>query len=182
MATCKVKSFTMTFGQWNLSWPGRLWKTTTIRLPVKFTLVLDEGSTKSDCLIRQLLRGRVEMHGRVSDDFVAWTADGGLGQPYWWDGSHWYGGDGDWSWLEEKATFRDETGFNGVELAAYPLYWGGVARAGHFQYKTYVKDKASGVVLKELTWGMLINVRSPDKGGLYTKACTEDGEIVQFRA
>lgn len=181
MATCKVKSFTLTFGDWNLSWPGYFSKTTTIRLPVKFQLELDEGSTKSDCLIGQLRRGRVEMYGRVSDDFVGWAKDGGVGQPYWWDGSDWYGGDGDWSWFGEKATFRDETGFNKVELAAYPLYWGGVARAGYFEYKTYVKDRASGTILKELLWGILINVRSPDKGGLYTQACTEDGEIARSR-
>lgn len=81
MATCKVKSFSMSFGNWNTSLPGIFSKTTTIRLPVKFKLVLDEGCTKADCIIGQYMRGRVERGGRVEDDFVDWRETAATGNP-----------------------------------------------------------------------------------------------------
>lgn len=171
MAPCKLKSFTMRFGTRNISWPGRFFKTTTIRFPVEFRLELEEGCTRADCLIGQYRKGRVEMSGRVSEEFLDWSGDSDVGKPHWWDGSNWYGGNGDWSWFGEKATFEDEPGFNNVDQAAFPLYWGGPVRAGYFEFRTYVKDKASGTTLKELQWGILISVQSPEKGGHHTTSC-----------
>jgi hypothetical protein len=117
MSLCKVKSFKMAYQDWNISWPGFFFKATTIRLPVKFELELDEGCTKADCEIGQKKRGRVEMFGRVPDEFSSWTWDGDRGNPHWWDGDKWNGGKGSWSLFGEKASFADEPGFNGVELA-----------------------------------------------------------------
>jgi hypothetical protein len=46
-----------------------------------------------------------------------WTWDGDIGNSHWWDGDKWNGGKGSWSLFGEKASFADEPGFNGVELA-----------------------------------------------------------------
>jgi hypothetical protein len=181
MGTCKVKSFKMSYQDWNVSWPGIIFKSTTIRLPVNFELELDEGCTKADCEIGQKKRGRVEMYGSVSEEFTSWTWDGAIGNPHWWDGDKWNGGKGSWSLFGEKASFADEPGFNSVELKAYPLYWGGVARAGHFEFETVVIDKDSQTVVQSLKWGLLINVLSPQRGGItITQSCTDEAEIGRF--
>jgi hypothetical protein len=168
---CKVKLFTMEFLDWNLSWPNFLFDTTTIRLPVRFRLELEEGSSKSDCIITQYKRGRVEDSDQVKT-FSDWVVDAGSYTNSWWNGSDWYGGDGSWSWFgNDVAKFEDEPGFNNIERKAFPVYWGGVARAGFFEFRTVVSAAADGVnpvtEVASLYWGMLVSVRSPDKGGFY---------------
>jgi hypothetical protein len=166
---CKVKLFTMEFREWNISWPNFLFNWTTIRLPVKFRLELEEGSTKSDCYITQWKRGRVEESSKV-ESFATWVRDSGMND--WWNGSEWNGGNGSWSWFgNDVATFEDEPGFPKLKREAFPVYYGGIARAGFFEFRTVVYAAADGVnpvtEVASLYWGMLINVRSPDKGGFY---------------
>jgi hypothetical protein len=166
---CKVKLFTMEFQDWNISWPNFLFDTTTNRLPVKFRLELEEGSEKSECYITQWKKGQVEDSGQVRT-FPFWVRDA-VGND-WWNGDDWNGGDGSWSWFgNDVATFRDEPGFNSIARKAFPVYWGGIARAGFFEFRTVVSAKADGVnpvtEVASLYWGMLISVRSPDKGGFY---------------
>ena len=175
----------MEFGEWDISWPGFWSNKSTIRLPVKFRLELQEGSSKSNCLITQFKKGRTEEGGDV-DNFTTWTRDDS--GTHWWNGSDWYGGDGSWSWFgTDVARFEDEPGFRGIEKSAFPVYWGGVARAGYFEFRTVVYAAADGVnpvtEVASLNWGMLINVRSPERGGitLITDACTENGEIASFK-
>jgi hypothetical protein len=180
---CKVKSFTMKFGEWNISWPGFWSNKSTIRLPVKFRLELQEGSSKSDCYITQWKRGRTEEGGDV-DNFATWVRDDS-GTNYWWNGSEWYGGNGSWSWFgNDVAKFEDEPGFNDLEKNAFPVYWGGVARAGFFEFRTVVYAAADGgnpvTEVASLYWGMLINVRSPERGGITLNACTKNGEVASF--
>jgi hypothetical protein len=181
---CKVKKFDLKFGDWDLSWPSFWSDTTTIRLPVSFKLELEDGSPKSDCYITQYKKGRVEMNGKSTDSFTEWTVDASTS--YWWNGTDWNGGDGDWSWFgNDVAKFKDKPGFNSIERSAFPVYWGGVARAGYFEFKTVVLAAADGVnpvtEVASLYWGILINVRSPDRGGFMLNACTENGEIASFR-
>jgi hypothetical protein len=38
----------MSYQDWNISWPGIIFKSTTIRLPVNFELELDERCAKGD--------------------------------------------------------------------------------------------------------------------------------------
>jgi hypothetical protein len=97
---CKVKLFTMEFREWNISWPNFWSNSTTIRLPVKFRLELEEGSKKSDCYISQWKKGRVEESGKV-ESFSIWTQDGGMND--WWSGSEWNGGNSD----RRNAAFRE---------------------------------------------------------------------------
>jgi hypothetical protein len=172
----------MKFLDWNLSWPSSWSDTTTIRLPVRFRLELEEGSKKADCLIDQYKKGQVEMGGTVSDSFPSWVEDSGT--KMWWNGSDWNGGDGSWSWFgNDVATFEDEPGFRDIKKKDFPAYWGGIARAGFFEFKTVVYAAADGfhpmTEVASLTWGILINVRSPERGGFILKnACTEDGETI----
>jgi hypothetical protein len=179
---CELKSFTMEFDDWNQSWPLFWSDKTTLRLPVRFRLEIEEGSKKSDCYITQFKKGRVEMAGKV-ESWPEWIEDSG--RSAWWNGSEWNGGDGSWSWFgNDVAKFEDEPGFNDIKKSDFPVYWGGVARAGFFEFRTVVYAAADGDNPKKevasLIWGMLINVRSPERGGflLLENACTEDGETI----
>lgn len=168
---CKVKSFGMTFDNWNTSWPGRLDKSTTIRLPVEFDLRLASGSRRGDCLVGQDKRGQVETGGVVADSFPTWVSDSHVGRRYWWDGSTWTAAHGAWDvnpfdWFDEHAVFKDEPGFNS-DPGPYPLYWGGFGHTGHFEFSTYVMDKASSALVRRLTWGLLIDYSTPKKGRRY---------------
>src|SRR5262249_15347881 len=111
---CKVKSFTMKFLDWDLSWPTFWSDTKTISLPVRFRWELEEGSKKSNCEITQYKRGRVEMRGKEPDSFPSWVEDSGI--MAWWNGSEWNGGNGSWSWFgNDVATFEDEPGFRDIK-------------------------------------------------------------------
>jgi hypothetical protein len=162
---CKVKSFSLEVGGWNLSTPGRIFKSTTIRLPVNFMLELEEGSTKHDCRITQYMRGETKTattHKVYSD----WEEDAPIGAD-WWNGDKWEAGGGSWAWFSETATFRDEPGFKSVPIAEYPLYWGGVGRKGHFEFMTMVFDKNSHSLVGVLRWGILIDYSKPNVGHQY---------------
>ncbi len=167
---CKVGSFGMEFGKWNVSWPGWFSSKSTVRLPVEFELALEKGVGTGDCVIGQDRRGRVEM-GTSVEEFPTWTSDSSLGFRYWWDGSRWNAGNGDWDWSlwnqNYEADFEDQPGFNDVNRSAFPLYWGGVGHKGHFEFLTYVMDKATGAIVRRLTWGILIDYSAPKTGRRY---------------
>lgn len=176
MATCKVKSFMMTFENWHFSPPSGSSNDTSIYLPVSFKLELDKGCTKSDCYIGQYKKGMAVSRGKT-DTFTSWVDDASYSHPFWWDGKNWYGGEGSWSYIGEVATFADEPGFHGEKWDAYPLYYGGVARVGFFSFRTYVQDRASKAIVKELSWSLLIDYRSPPKGPFFANGCTEEGSL-----
>ena len=94
--------------------------------------------------------------------------DGHYGGP-WWDGEEWTRGsaDGEWPWysLSERAVFRDRPGFN-VESPrfAYPAYYGGLEHKGHFEFRTYVRDRKTGDTLRQLHWGILIDYPTASSG------------------
>lgn len=168
---CRVKRFGMTFDAWNVSWPWTKTGNTTIRLPVDFAIELEPGSKRGDCRIGQEKRGRVE-HGGTPSEFSSWTSDSGLGFVDWWDGERWKAGLGSWEWnpndwFNEAASFEDEPGFNSVPRSDYPLYWGGVGRKGHFEFRTYIKDKRTSATIRTLTWGMLMDYSAPKSGRRY---------------
>lgn len=168
---CRVKSFKAKLGPWSISWPGTFFKTTTLYLPIKFNLELEEGCDESQCCIRQEKRGRVETNHYVApehENFV-WTADGEIGHLDWWDGQAWYGGNGSWDWNwggPSIASFSDEPGFHS-ESDPYPLYYGGAGRRGHFEFRTYVYDAGSGYTLRSIKWGLLIDLSAPNRGRYY---------------
>jgi hypothetical protein len=165
-AKCRVANFFVKSRDWSVSWPWKHWyKGTTIRHPIKFRVVLAPGCKKEDCLIGQRRKGEVQEAGRVTDSFPNWTPDGGIGQPYWWDGKDWYGGSGSWDWTgDDAADFRDGPGFNDVPLADYPLYWGGVGKSGCFEFDTYIADKATGADVSNIKWGIEIDYSAPEAG------------------
>jgi hypothetical protein len=162
---CKVDGFGMSFKPWNVSWPGHIFGGTTVRLPVKFRLDLSDGCAKEDCVIGQDRKGQVERAGHVDDDFPDFSADSGFGFRYWWDGKDWNTAGGSWDWFgKEGADFKDEPGFNDVDRDNYPLYWGGHGHKDHFEFKTYVADKATDKRIRELRWGLLIDYSAPKTG------------------
>ncbi|MGF1625577.1 MAG: hypothetical protein ACFCVH_11900 [Alphaproteobacteria bacterium] len=197
---CQVKSFGMTFKQWNRQWPNGSGEY-ELRLPVDFSLELANGVSRSDCLIGQQKKGHVEygrfrklgrvnvpMRDRVVNTHSSWTSDAPRGQRYWWDGTTWHAGLGDWRfrWLgqgNERASFKDEPGFaspstlgavlsrgygaDGLGPHSFPIYWGGAGRNGHFRFRTFVEDAATGSMVRELGWGMLIDYADPANGAHY---------------
>ena len=164
---CRVKRFQVSFEPWNISWPGWISDSTTIRLPVKFELALEDPSTRADCFIKQYKKGRVERGGKLDDEFPGWEADGEPGNYSWWDGTYWNAADGSWSWFSETASFRDEPGFNEVAKSDYPLYWCGVGHKGHFEFETHVCDVATWRTIRKVKWGLLIDFSAPRMGRHY---------------
>jgi hypothetical protein len=160
---CKVKHFKIAFQPWSVSWPSFLGASTTVQLPVEFTLELEAGSDRSQCCIRQDKRGRVQAGAGAFEDFVGFTVDGEIGRPDWWDGSSWYGGDGGWDWFDEVAVFTDKPGFDS-DPAGCPLFYGGVGRRGHFQFRTFFYDADTGYTLRSIQWGLLIEFTAPKAG------------------
>ena len=61
MADCKVKSFRASWSDWDISWSSG--GKSTIRLPVKFSLELEPGSSKNECMVGQKKRGRLQPMG-----------------------------------------------------------------------------------------------------------------------
>jgi hypothetical protein len=168
-----IKSFTGSWASWNTSWPNWAGSNTTIQLPVEFRLELNDGVSKSDCLIGQDKRGRSEIGGHAGDDiFLDWTKDSPIGERYWWDGEKWgAAGKGKWtgesvgcsSGPETIATFKDAPGFY---RASYPnsLFMGAANnRSGYFDFRTYVMDRASERILLQILWSMRIDIPDPKK-------------------
>src|SRR5580700_3768568 len=60
MADCRIKSFRASWSAWNIDWG---WFSSTIELPVKFRLELEPGSSKADCVVRQMKRGQYAIGG-----------------------------------------------------------------------------------------------------------------------
>lgn len=167
---CSVKSFKMGFGKWNEGWS--LSSGFTRRLPVKFTLELDKGVSKTDCRIGQdkmgeVWRGTPWNPGSRTGYFPNWTSDSPREWHYWWDGTQWNTGQGRWWWTANGATFYDEPGFNEAKSWDFPLYWGGVGKKGYFKFRTYVADAGTKTRVRELNWGMLIDYSSPANGVNY---------------
>ena len=166
MAPCKIKSFRATWGGWDISWPAFYGNNSTIRLPVKFRLELDDSCSRSDCIVGQEKTGRVEIGGSAGADvFPTWTADGEIGARYWWDGDK-LSNAGKGEWISERvATFEDKPGFYKVPGNLSLYYGAAVARSGYFDYRTFVMDRATGTVVKMINWSMRIDVPTPGKGG-----------------
>lgn len=171
MSECKIKSFRASWSHWDISWPGGGCGggSSTIRLPVKFTLELSEGSTKADCMFGQVKRGRSEIMKFAGEDvWDNFETDSEPGSPYWWDGTKLASaGYGDWNRAGTVATFEDSPGFYQVP-AGRSLYMGAAkGRTGYFDFKTFVKDQASGKIIQEINWSMRIDVETPGKGGFW---------------
>jgi hypothetical protein len=155
---CKVKSFTKKFGNWDISWPAFYGSSTTIRLPIKFTLELAEGSSKADCHIYQQKKGLTSTKCEKEDESPNFEKDG----PTWWDGKDWRGG-GAAGWSGTTATFEDKPGFYRVKKDCYPLYWGGAGHQGNFEFQTKVAN-ISETLVGTLHWGMLIDYPEAERG------------------
>lgn len=169
MAECRVKKFTASWSNWDISWPGYVFKKATIRLPVRFELELDEGCTKADCVVGQEKRGRSEIGGRAGDDvWDHFVADAPIGERYWWDGEHLSNaGFGEWDRNGRTASFRDAPGFKDAP-GDQSLYMGAAAgRTGYFDFRTFVNDRATGKTIRVINWSMRIDVATPGKGGFW---------------
>jgi hypothetical protein len=144
-SSCSVKSFSLSVNPW-----------AEHRLPIDFKLELGKGCTRKDVIIGQSKRGQVEMGSDV-EHFTSWTSDVPLGERGWWDGDKWtIGGWNSWSWFGETAKFEDKPGFAWIK--DYPAYWDGIDHKGHFEFRTWVKDRKTLSTLRELRWGILIDV------------------------
>jgi hypothetical protein len=171
MAECRVKRFVAIWSDWSISWgsSGCGVRSSTIQLPVTFKLELEEGSTKADCIVGQEKRGRSEINGHAGDDvFEGFTADGDVGNRYWWDGKRLSrDGRGQWDNAGRVATFEDAPGFSDVP-AGRSLYMGAAqGRTGYFNFRTFVMDVASNKTIREINWSIRIDVPTPGKGGLW---------------
>lgn len=172
MADCRVKSFRATWSDWRIRWGTPFMACgpapSTIQLPVRFRLELEEGCSKGDCVVGQLRRGRSEIGNSGAEIFETFVADGAIGERYWWDGTRLSrSGRGEWDGAGRVATFEDAPGF--FEAPAGKSLYMGAARGsdGYFDFKTFVKDRASDKVVREINWSMRIDVPHPGKGGFW---------------
>lgn len=170
MSECRIKSFRASWSAWNISWPltNSSWSSSTIQLPVKFRLELEPGSSKSDCVVGQRKRGQSAIGGNAgSDIWPDWVGDSEWGSGWWWSGDTFAGaGKGEWE-SANVANFEDAPGFYKAG-AGQSLYMGAAAgRTGYFDFKTFVKDKATDKTLAEINWSMRIDVPTPGKGGFW---------------
>jgi hypothetical protein len=144
----------------------------------------DKGGLVEYGRYRRMGAINLPMIDRVSSTDRVWTPDAPPGHAYWWDGTDWHAGLGSWAWRpfgfggNEHATFQDQPGFaspsslallfgrpaDGIGTHSFPIYWGGVGRNGQYSFRTYVKDAATGTIVRQLTWSMLIDYSSPSTG------------------
>jgi len=182
---CCVQSLSATFDGWRKEWPDAEGKF-TLQLPVKFTVELEPGVSKADCLIGQEKKGLRLWAADVTGG-LEFGPDGKDGKP-WWNGEDWTAADSidgvraDWS--GQTATFYDAPGWEqmpavvskgpgvdakpilgppvvirspGVARSSFPIYMGGGTQTDRFfQFRTYVADKKTNTRVKELTWGLRI--------------------------
>ncbi|MBK8754146.1 MAG: hypothetical protein IPL99_21990 [Candidatus Competibacteraceae bacterium] len=75
---------------------------------MKFRLELEEGSSKADCMVGQMKRGRSEIAGNAGNDvWNDFVPDGEPGAWHWWDGEKLSPvGFGEWDRAGRVATFR----------------------------------------------------------------------------
>ena len=110
--------------------------------------------------------------GRV-DISRSWEADGEPGNFEWWGGKDWHGGGGNprWDWFgDDAATFYDKPCFNRRLSVELPAVLGWVGKAGCFQFRTYIADKATQTVASMLPWGFQIDYTAP-RSGTHTDKC-----------
>ncbi len=171
MGECRIRSFSARWWSWDISWS---WSS-TIQLPVTFRLELEEGSSKSNCIVGQLKRGRSAIGGVVGNDvWPDWVGDSEWGSGWWWTGEKFASaGRGEWETVgcsrggERVATFSDAPGFFKAPKGQ-SLYMGAaVGDGGYFDFKTFVNDKATNKTVAEINWSMMINVPVPGKGGTW---------------
>jgi hypothetical protein len=163
MAAIKVKSFRATWSNWDIGWRWHTAGKSTIRLPVKFRLELEAGSSNRDCMVGQMKRGKMSDASGI-DTFTDWEMDGPIGHFYWWDGDTMStAGFGEWNADGLVATFEDAPGFH---RAKGPFYMGDSSGKGYFEFKTVVV-KRDLTALAEILWWMRIDVPNPGKGGLW---------------
>ena len=158
-----MKSFKITNRKWFGGWPSYTLtgKRYTKRLEVTFELVLNPGSDKKYCRVRQDKRGRTTFGGGLGDVYKDWNSD--LGD--WWDGSNWNTqGGGSWSGL--TLTFKDNPGFNNLKESDFPVYFGSFIGPGHFDFRTFVLDasKSGSPKVAEVNWGIFIDYTTPASG------------------
>jgi hypothetical protein len=163
MADCRIKSFRASWSAWNIDWG---WFSSTIELPVKFRLELEPGSSKADCVVRQMKRGQYAIGGNSAGSvWTDWEGDSDLPAGLWWNGANFAGaGKGEWE-SPSVANFVDAPGFHKAQ-AGQALYVGdALGKSGFFDYKTSVADAASAKTLAEINWHMRIDIPTPGKGG-----------------
>ena len=172
MSECRIRSFRATWSNWDISWGSSRSK---IILPVSFRLELEPGSSKSDCVVGQLKRGRAAIGGDPGKDvWNDWVGDSEWPSGWWWSGERLaLTGKGKWDTVgcgggpETVATFSDSPGF-GNAPAGQSLFYGSAVGSGYFDFKTFVKQKTGGLAantLAEINWSMRIDVPTPGKGG-----------------
>jgi hypothetical protein len=105
----------------------------------------------------------------------------------WWDGKEWYPetnpAEGRWTrhgWFDSRreGTWNDEPGvvitaarmggvFGGDVDAYFPIRYGGSGGKGHYEFRTSIRDKSTRTVVRQLTWGLLIDYKSRKNGVHY---------------
>lgn len=165
MGYINVKSFRASWSNWDTSWRWFQSGKSSIRLPVKFRLELEPGSSRNECMVGQHKRGQMS-DASGTDRFPNWTIDGPLGDAYWWNGeSMSTAGHGKWDSAGLVATFEDKPGFNDAKGSLYMGEIGG--GPGYFAWKTSVVRRNGFDVLAEILWWMRIDVPNPGHGGLW---------------
>ena len=165
---CNVTSFSVKVEKWIVHWPsygfgGRRYSK---QLKVEFKLEIDECSDKKDCSIRQYKKGLVKIGGGITKDFPDWEIDSAGGRISWWDGESWESTTrGKWKKNGKIAIWEDRPGFSGLTINDFPCYFGGVGGVGHFDFKTEIRENLK--VVREITWGLLINYQNPKSGKHY---------------
>lgn len=115
--TCRVKDIKAEFREWHKEWPDKEGRY-TVQLPVKFTVELEAGVSRADCLVFQERKGVTLYAGEFEGDPTQFRPDlppGAREAKPLWTGEEWTGGDlnaderADWS--GQTATFYDAPGF-----------------------------------------------------------------------
>jgi len=183
---CKVDTFKLKVNPWDITNLSVLW---TMRMDVRFEVVLSECVDKKDCIIDQDMEGEVWTTSPTTGLKVydtnepSWVEDVAPDANFsdWWNGSGWAttGMEGEWSkglfglgnhW---KGTWRDNPGFYlhlpwGANIEKlFPVYLGGSGGSGPFWFRTNIKDKETGITVKTLKWGMRIKYSTRSSGNHY---------------
>jgi RHS repeat-associated protein len=151
-----------------------------VSLKIKFGKWTDNGSeinmnvefevkikcSENKIYIRQFKEGEVTYSGKKeisppnTVDSYIWN----VGQPKWGISTN-----TDWKNCDKMrcATWKDAPGFRSLTADSFPVYFGGQGRKGHFKFVTEVRDSDTNEVLQSITWGELINYKSPNVGVKY---------------
>jgi hypothetical protein len=140
---------------------------------VTFRLELEPGSSKADCVVGEMKRGRSEIAGVAGNDvFRDWVGDSDWASGWWWDGAKFsLAGKGEWEkqgcggGAELVGVFKDAPGFYKV-ANGQSLYMGAaVGNTRYFYFKTFVEDKTTLRVIKEVIGPCASTCRILEKAG-----------------